>query len=163
MYANAASATVPKMQSITGLVITLGAAEAVVQVLQASAALACAGFVVWLWPREGVDDEYKFAGLALAILLASPYSYHYDLTVMGLAALWLALRIQREGWRPVDRGVLALAWLTPFFAVFAGNILGITIGPIVLLLLTTSLLRRVVRLHGIQIGVKSPPMTTGEA
>ena len=142
IYESDANATVPKMQSVTGLLIALGVAPVLTQLAQAAAALACASFVVRLWRRNGLAEEYKFAGLALAILVASPYSYHYDLTVMGLAALWLGLRFQKEGWKPADRGVLALAWLTPLLTLLTGNILGVTVGPFVLLLLLAVLLRR---------------------
>jgi hypothetical protein len=142
IYESDANATVPKMQSVTGLLIALGVAPVVTQLAQAAAALACAGFVVWLWRRDGLAEEYKFAGQALTILVASPYSYHYDLTVMGLAALWLGLRFQKEGWKPADKGVLALAWLTPLLTLLTGNILGVTVGPFVLLLLLAVLLRR---------------------
>jgi hypothetical protein len=143
IYSSDAGATVPKMQSVTGLLIAIGAAPFAVQLAQGLVGLACAAFVFWLWRREHVSDEYKFAGLALAILLASPYSYHYDLTVVGLAMLWLGLRFQREGWTPADRGVLVLAWLTPLLTLLSGNLLGVTLGPFVLLALVAVLLSHV--------------------
>jgi hypothetical protein len=144
IYSSDPGATVPRMQSVTGLLIAIGAAPFVVQLAQGVVGFACAASVFWLWRREYVADEYKFAGLALAILLASPYSYHYDLTVMGLAALWLGLSFLREGWSQADKGVvLGLAWLTPLLTLLSGNLLGVTLGPFVLLALVAVLLSHV--------------------
>ena len=134
---------IAKMQSVTGLLLALGASPLATKAVQAVVALACVGFVQWLWRRDGVSPEYRFAGLTLAILLASPYSFQYDLTLMGLAALWLGVSFQRQTWRRWDAEVLLLAFLTPVLTLLAARFIGITIGPFVLVLLLLVLLRRV--------------------
>jgi hypothetical protein len=125
-----------KMQSISASALLLGLPVVATQALQAGVALAAAAFVVWLWRRD-VDLEYRAAGLAAAVLLATPYSYLYDLTLLGLAGLWLALAAQRHGWRPGQAEVVTLAWLTPL----AYRLLGISVAPIVLLALIVVLVR----------------------
>lgn len=80
---------VTKMQSVTALLLALGVSDFASQVAQAAAA--AAAFTFWLWRRD-TPLEYKAAGLGLATLLATPYVYHYDLTVMGVAMLFFANR-----------------------------------------------------------------------
>jgi hypothetical protein len=89
--------------------------------------------------------EYKAAGLATAVLLATPYSYHYDLTLLGLAALWLGVRFQQEGWRPGEAEVLLIAGLSPLLALIGGLTANVAITPFILLLLLFVLFRRVRR------------------
>ena len=131
-----------KMQSVTAAVLLAGATPAVSQVAQAAAGLISVGFVVWLWRRK-VSFEYQAAGLALAALFAAPYSYHYDLTIMGLAMLWLGVRARQDGWKRWEREVLVLAWFTPLVSLVIGQALHFVIGPFVILLLMGLLLRRV--------------------
>ena len=131
-----------KMQSVTGALLLAGVSSTVIQLIQPVVALLSAGFVVWLW-RKDVATEYKAAGLALAMLLAAPYSYHYDLTLLGLATLWLAVRFFRDGWRAGDAELMLVAWLTPLVALAAGQFLAIPVTPIVILALVAVLLRRV--------------------
>jgi hypothetical protein len=137
-------APVEKMQSISAVLVALGLSQTVTQMLQALASLAAAAFVFWLWAKDEVPIEYKAAALAIAVLLASPYSYHYDLTIMGLAVLWIGLRINAEGWRLGDAEVLLLAWLTPFLGpLILSGYLGFSIGPAVMIALLAILVRRV--------------------
>jgi hypothetical protein len=126
-----------EMQSVSATFLLLGLPVLATQALQAGVALAAAAFVVWLWRRD-VELEYKAAGLAAAVLLATPYSYLYDLTLLGLAGLWLALAAQRRGWRPGEAEVVALAWLAPL----SYRLLGVSVAPLVLLALVVLVGRR---------------------
>jgi hypothetical protein len=131
---------IAKMQSVLAGLLVIGVPEGGAQAAQAVVTLGAAGFVAWLW-RGGAPFEYKAAGLALAALIASPYSYLYDLTLLGLAALWLGLRLEKEGWQRWDAEVLLLAWLSPLsFAV-----LGLSIGALVSLMMVGLLILRVRR------------------
>jgi hypothetical protein len=136
------TAPIDKMQSVSAVLLLADLPPDIVKLLQALVALACAWFVAWLW-RGDAAIEYKGAGLALVSLLATPYAYHYDLTLLGLAALWLGVAFQREGWRPWDIEVLGLAWLAPLLAVISARMLDFTIGPAVLILMLAVLIRRV--------------------
>jgi hypothetical protein len=131
-----------KMQSITGVLLALGGSPFLAQLLQALVFLVSAAFIVWLWGGHAVI-EYKAAGLAMAILLASPYSYHYDLTLLGLAAIWMAVRFQADGWRKGDRAVLVVVWLTPLLTLIVGRLIGVSLGPLVMLMLVAVLLQRI--------------------
>ena len=110
--------------------------------MQALTSVAAAGFVFWLWRRD-VPFEYKAAGLGLASLLATPYVYHYDLTVMGVALIFFAKRARETGWQRWEQPALAIAWFTPLASFVAGAAVSFSFGAIVLLGLTAMLLRRV--------------------
>jgi len=135
------SAPLGKMQSPTALLLLLGVAPTLTQVLQGMVSLACAGFVFWLW-RQDVAFEYKASGLAVATLLATPYSYHYDLSLLAPAIVWLVLRFKADGWRRWDAEVLLLAWLSPIAVIFA-MITGVSAAAPVILGLCAIIARRV--------------------
>jgi hypothetical protein len=135
-------AALHRMQSVSAFLLVSGAPPLLAQLLQGIVSIAAAAFVFWLWRKE-VALEYRAAGLAIAILYATPYSYHTDLPIMGVAILWLALRMQEDGWLPGDAPVLALAWLTPFLTLVTAAYLGFSLGPIVMLAMLAILLRRI--------------------
>ena len=135
---------VAKMQSVTSLVLTVGAGALASQIAQAATSLGAAALVFWLW-RKDLAFEYKAAGLGLASLLATPYVYHYDLTVMGVALVFFATRAQATGWQRWERPALALAWFTPLLAFVLGAAASLSLGAIVLLGLVVVLLRRVLQ------------------
>jgi hypothetical protein len=127
-----------KMQSVSAVLLLLGLPEAGARAVQVLVAAACCILVWWLWRGADISFEYRAAGLALATLLATPYSYMYDLTIMGMAALWMVVAFQRDGWRRGDGVALALAWTGPL-SVF----LGLSLMPLVLLALVAVIVRRV--------------------
>jgi hypothetical protein len=131
-----------KMQSVTAMLLLAGSGDAVAKAVQAVVLAGCAGFVAWLWRRDAAF-EYKAAGLGLAALLATPYVYHYDLVLLGLAMLFYGARAQAMGWRRWDREALALAWLTPLLGFVLGSATSVIIGPFVFLALGVLVARRV--------------------
>lgn len=133
---------VAKMQSVTALTLALGGSDLASQAVQGVTTLAAAGFVFWLWRRDS-PLEYKAAGLGLASLLATPYVYHYDLTVMGVAMLFFANRARDAGWLSWERPLLAVAWFTPIASLTLGLAVSFTVGAPVLLALVAMLVRRV--------------------
>ncbi|HLG11274.1 MAG TPA: glycosyltransferase family 87 protein, partial [Dehalococcoidia bacterium] len=142
---------VAKMQSVTALMLTLGAGALASQVAQGITSVGAAAFVFWLW-RKGLPFEYKAAGLGLASLLATPYVYHYDLTVMGVALLFFARRAQAAGWQRWERPAMAVAWFTPLVSFVLGATASFSFGAIVLLGLVAMLARRVRQEDGAEAG-----------
>jgi len=133
---------VAKMQSVTALVLALGGSDLASQLVQGVTTLAAAVFVFWLW-RHDAPFEYKAAGLGLASLLATPYVYHYDLTLMGVALLFFANRTREAGWQLWERPLLAVAWFTPAVSFALGLTVSFTIGAPVLLALVALLVCRI--------------------
>jgi len=134
-------APLAQMQSPTALLLLLGVSSLTAQLLQGMMSLACAGFVFWLWRRD-IPFEYKASGLVAAILLATPYSFHYDLSLLSPAIVWLVLRFNIDGWRRWDAEVLLLTWLAPLAILFA-PILGVSATTPIVLALGVIILRRV--------------------
>jgi Glycosyltransferase family 87 len=128
-------APVEKIQSVSAALLYFGAPRLAAQITQAAVSVGCAVCIVWLW-RRNVAFEYKAAGLALATLLATPYSYHYDLTLMGPALLWLGLKLRQEGFRAGEPELLAFAWLSPLLSLIAGGFVGLA-GVLALVALLT--------------------------
>jgi arabinofuranan 3-O-arabinosyltransferase len=49
-----------------------------------------AAAVSWVWSRRGAGADIKAATLFIAIPLATPYAYHYEMTLTLIAAMFLA-------------------------------------------------------------------------
>lgn len=77
-----------RLQSLFGLLRSLGGGENLAWSAQAALALALAGVIAWLW-RNGAEFEIKAAALSCAALLATPYIYMYDLVVLAIPVAFL--------------------------------------------------------------------------
>ena len=105
-----------------------------------SAAFGIAAMVkVW---RSQAPMELRFAAVAVATLLISPYLWFYELTWLGIAIAGMTVDCVRRGWMAGERELLAAAWLLPF-------LLGLNrlaevpqVGPVVTLLIMAAILRR---------------------
>ena len=80
--------------------------------IQAVAALSAVLALVWLWTG---NHSYRLKAAALVVcgLLATPYLFDYDLTLLGVAIAWLAIEGSERGFLPFEKSALALAWLAP--------------------------------------------------
>lgn len=98
--------------SVRALGASVGLAYAVQAVAFALCCLAC-----WhLWRLPSDDPPMRVAATCCLALLATPYSYTYDMVPLGFAATMLFLR---NGWK--FRPVLFLCWLWPSLAVFVNT------------------------------------------
>ncbi len=82
------NATAFKMQSLFGLLRTLGLPAQPALAAQAILALALAALTWHLWRRPGPHD-LKAAALLASAVLVTPYAFHYDLTMLTLAQAFL--------------------------------------------------------------------------
>ena len=146
-----------KMQSVTAMLLLAGAGATAAQAIQAAVALGAIGFVAWLWRRDAAF-EYKAAGLGLAALLASPYVYHYDLTLLGVAMLWYGRRARAIGWQRWDRQAIALAWLTPMLAFALGSTASLVVTPALLLAFVALVIGRVRADEGATMHSRAPAL-----
>lgn len=78
-----------KLQTVFGLVRTLGGSEPLAWSAQGAVALTAAVAITALW-RSRADYELKAGALGVGAMLATPYLYTYDLVVLAvpLAFLW---------------------------------------------------------------------------
>ena len=77
-----------KLQSVYGVLRTLGAAPKVALTMQILVALGLATLVWQAWRRPGAYD-LKAGVLCAAAVLASPYVFHYDLILLTIAQAFM--------------------------------------------------------------------------
>jgi hypothetical protein len=104
-----------KIQSVFSWVRMWGGSVPLAYAVQTVTTVAVACVLAWLW-RSRVDFALKAAALALAALLATPYSLDYDLMVLAPAIAFLAAHGLAHGFRPYEATALAVLWLTPLVA-----------------------------------------------
>jgi arabinofuranan 3-O-arabinosyltransferase len=97
-----------RLQSLFGLMRTHGAGEALAWTVQSVGAFVVAAALILLW-RSRASYEIKAAGLAVGALLATPYSYTYDLVVLAVAVAFLLRRPLQRGFSAADIGAPAAA------------------------------------------------------
>jgi hypothetical protein len=129
-----------KIQSIFAWVRMWGGSVPLGYAVQAAATLAVAAALAWLW-RSRADFALKAAALALAALLATPYSLDYDLMVLAPAIAFLAAHGLAHGFRPYQASALAALWLVPLLARTVAQATLIPLGVPAMLLLFVLLLR----------------------
>lgn len=97
-----------KLQSVFGLVRTLGTGETVAWSLQILLAAAAAVAVCLLW-RTQKPFALKAAALGVGALLATPYVYLYDLVVLAVPVAFLIRLALKDGFLRGEAVALALA------------------------------------------------------
>lgn len=130
-----------KMPTLFAAIRLLGGPVALAYAGQAVAALAAAVAVIWTW-RRPAPLAVKAAALVSGALLTSPYSFDYDLTLLGLALAWLGWFGVKTGFRPGEKAVLLAAWLSPALTTPIAAALGLQLGPVVLASLLLCAVRR---------------------
>lgn len=79
---------------------------------QGAFSLLAAILTLWVWVRSR-DFALRGAAIACGLLLVPPFVYDYDYAMLGVAFGLLVLRAERQGWRPVDKLLLPLAFVWP--------------------------------------------------
>ena len=128
----------------------LGADLSAAYAIQAAFAAGAVCATLWLWRRPGVDLSLRCAATGPLVLLATPYSWSYDMVVTTFTA---AVLFVRHGHRLGL--VTGLAWLWP---VFTGPITSaaLPLGPVVLLALAWVALREVAGSEAANDGSETP-------
>jgi hypothetical protein len=96
--------------------------QAVITVI--TGALAC------LYWRRAPSDEAAGAMLLAATALASPYLFSYDLPFLIMPIAFLIGMGRSMGWRPWEKALLVLIWLSPLATRAAALPLGLNLMPI---------------------------------
>lgn len=99
-----------RMTSLYATAHTLGAGASGALAIQAIGALAAVAALLWLW-RRGTSGNRLAAAICCASLFISPYSYDYDLTLLGLAVAFVLPELA-ERTRPSEQTALfVLTWI----------------------------------------------------
>ena len=95
-----------RLQSLFFLVRAHDGSEALALAVQSAGSLAAAIGIVWLW-RSRAPFDLKAAALAAATLVATPYVYMYDVTVLAVAVCFLLAFALEQGFTAVETYGLA--------------------------------------------------------
>ncbi len=125
-----------KLQTVYGLVKSIGGSNPLAWELQAAAALVAACAISWIWRMRQISYALKAAALSAGVLAATPYLYPYDLPILAvpLAFLFRDRAFDRIEWAAFAG--LALV-LFSYFAVV------LPVGPVLLLITAGMIVRRV--------------------
>lgn len=104
-----------KIQSVFAWARMWGAPIPLAYAAQGATIAALAAALVWLW-RGAAAYPLKAAALCLGTILATPYSFDYDMMVLAPAIAFLAVDGFARGFGPWEKTLLAALWLTPLVA-----------------------------------------------
>lgn len=130
-----------KMQSLFAWARMWGAPIPLAYALQGAMVAGLAATLIWLW-RSAAPYPLKAAALCLATILATPFTFDYDLMVLAPAIAFFAADGLARGFGPWEKTALAALWLLPLVARGVAQIALIPIGVPVMLAVFVLLLRR---------------------
>jgi hypothetical protein len=96
----------------------------------------------WVW-RQGAPLAIRASTLVVGALLASPYIFEYDLSLLSLPLAWMVWEGYLKGWRSWEKYWLPVVWLSPLLTSFLTKDLGWPLEPLILAIFLFLLVRRV--------------------
>ena len=130
-----------KIQSVFAWARMWGAPIPIAYTLQGIATLAIAVALARLW-RSAAPFALQAAALCLATILATPYSFDYDMMVLAPAIAFLAVDGIIRGFGPWEKTLLAALWLMPLVARSIALATFVPLGVPVMLAVFVLILRR---------------------
>jgi alpha-1,2-mannosyltransferase len=130
-----------KMQSLFAWARMWGAPIALAYALQAALVAGLAATLIWLW-RSAAPYPLKAAALCLATILATPFTFDYDMMVLAPVIAFFAVDGLARGFGPWEKTALAALWLMPLLARSVALITFVPIGVPAMLAVFILLLRR---------------------
>jgi hypothetical protein len=130
-----------KIQSVFAWARMWGAPIPLAYVLQGVTIVAIAAAIAWLW-RGAAPYPLKAAALCLATILATPYSFDYDMMVLAPAIAFFACDGLARGFGHWEKSALAALWLVPLVARSVAQLMVIPFGVPAMLAVFILILRR---------------------
>jgi hypothetical protein len=130
-----------KIQSVFAWARMWGAPIPLAYALQGVTVITLGTALVWLW-RSIAPYPLKAAALCLAAILATPYTFDYDMMVLAPAIAFVAAEGLARGFGPWEKTALAALWLVPLLARTVALATFIPLGVPVMLAVFILLLRR---------------------
>jgi len=130
-----------KIQSVFAWARMWGAPIPAAYALQGALVVALGAALVRLW-RSAASYPLQAAALCLATILATPYTFDYDMMVLAPAIAFLAADRLARGFGPYEKTALAAIWLMPLFARSIAHLTLIPLGVLMMLGVFLLLLRR---------------------
>ena len=130
-----------KIQSVFAWARMWGAPVPLAYALQGATIVTLGAALAWLW-RSTASYPLKAAALCLATILATPYSFDYDMMVLAPAIAWLAVDGLERGFGPWEKTALAALWLAPLLARSIAHLSLVPLGVPAMLTAFVLILRR---------------------
>ena len=130
-----------KIQSVFSWARMWGAPIPLAYALQGAVILGIGAALVWLW-RGAAPYPLKAAALCLATILATPYSFDYDMMVLAPAIAFIAVDGFTRNFGPWEKTLLAALWLMPLVARSVAQISLIPLGVPAMLAIFILILQR---------------------
>lgn len=120
-----------KMPTIFSASQSAGTGVRMATICQLAVTLMALGLVIWVWFRR-FSLPIKGTILSLCIPLSTPYLFHYDLVLTGLAFAWLGWSAYTHRMRKTV-ALLITCWVSLHFSIFAD--LNLQVTPIIMVVL----------------------------
>jgi alpha-1,2-mannosyltransferase len=130
-----------KIQSVFAWARMWGAPIPLAYAVQGVVTVALGATLAWLW-RGAASFPLKAAGLCLATILATPYSFDYDMMVLAPVIAFLAVDGLQRGFGPWEKTALAVLWLVPLLARSVAQLTFIPLGVPAMLAVFVVILHR---------------------
>ena len=130
-----------RMQSVFAWVRMWTGSIALAYAMQGAVTVAVAATLGWLW-RARVAYPVKAAALIIGCVLATPYSFDYDLVVLAPAIAFLAGYGLQHGFAPYEKTMIACLWFVPIFARGVAQATALPLGIVTMLAAFILILRR---------------------
>jgi len=131
-----------KIQSIFAWARMWGAPISYAYALQGAAIVALAALLARLWRSNAAPYPLQAAALCVATILATPYSFDYDMMLLAPAIAFVAVDGLHRGFAPWEKTLLAVLWLTPLVARSVTHLSLVPLGVPVMIVAFVLILRR---------------------
>jgi len=130
-----------KIQSLFAWARMWGASVPVAYALQSLLIAGLAAGLIWLW-RSAAPHPLKAAALCLAAILATPYTFDYDMMVLAPAIAFVVSDGLRRGFGSWEKTALAGLWFVPLVSRSVAQASFIPLGVPAMLVIFILVLRR---------------------
>lgn len=110
--------------------------------MQIVSSVGAAILVAWIW-RRGTIPALRGAALIVAVFLATPYAWDYDMISLTFAATWLVAEGQRHGFLSWEKTALLLLLAMPLVVSPLASHTPLQMGPWILWAMLLLIVRRI--------------------
>lgn len=131
-----------RMATAFSAVLLLGGSLSTAFIAQGLSVLIALLGTMAIWKSPAASQNLKGAALGLAMLMATPHLFNYDLTILAVPLILWLKEAESTKWLPGERILLLLTWLAPFFALPERELENVNFYPFLFIILQLFLLKR---------------------
>ena len=139
------SLSLPRMVSTFSMVRMAGWDASYAYQAQALSTALATIFTLALWADTRTSARVRGASLGIAMLMATPHVFHYDLAILAVPLLLWLKEAESTRWLTGERALLAFSWLAPLILLPINEDYKIGLYPLLFIILQLGLLRRAAR------------------